>query len=243
MNDYPLEVRGLCKKYPQFELCDVDLTVDKGEICGFIGRNGAGKTTTLKSILNLVHPSSGSIRCFGMDIASHEDEIKQRIGFSCGETDWYKRKKIRSITSVTKTFFNTWDEDAYREYIKLFEIDEDKCPMQLSQGMRVKLNLALALSHRAELLILDEPTSGLDPFSRAELLDVFGELSKRGIAVLFSTHIITDIEKCADSIAYIRRGRIAARGSREEIEARFGKTAGETFEDLMIRIEKEGYDE
>ena len=177
---------------------------------GFIGRNGAGKTTTLKSILNLVHPSRGEIRFFGMELEKNELEIKKQIGFVSGGVDYYVKKKIKTITDVTRRFYDDWDEQACRRYMARFELDENKTPEQLSAGMKVKYSLTLALSHRAKLLILDEPTSGLDPVSRDDLLDVFLSLQREGVSILFSTHITSDLDRCADSITYIRRGEIAA---------------------------------
>lgn len=205
-----LSVKGLCKEYPSFSLKDVSFSVEQGTIMGFIGRNGAGKTTTLKSILNLVHPSRGEIRFFGTELEKNEPEIKRQIGFVSGGVDYYVKKKIRTITSVTRRFYDDWDEQAYRRYMARFELDENKTPDQLSAGMKVKYALTLALSHRAKLLILDEPTSGLDPVSRDDLLDVFLSLQREGVSILFSTHITSDLDRCADSITYIRRGEIAA---------------------------------
>ena len=210
-----LSVRNLCKEYPAFRLDSVSFDLGAGSIMGFIGRNGAGKTTTLKSILNLVHPKSGEIRFFGLDLSSHEYEIKQRIGYSGGTVSWFKKKKIRDIVAVTRTFYANWDDSAFEAYTARFGIDAGKTPEQLSEGMKVKLNLALALSHNAELLILDEPTSGLDPVSREELLEVFLALRDEGVSILFSTHITSDLEKCADGITYIKRGRIVASGDME----------------------------
>ena len=132
-------------------------------------------------------------------LPGNEAEIKKRIGYSTGTVNWYPRKKIREIVNVTKDFYDSGDNVAYRKYIEIFKLDEDKTPLELSEGMKVKVNLMLALSHRAEVLILDEPTSGLDPFSRDELLEMFRELKKEGVAIFFSTHIITDIERCADN--------------------------------------------
>lgn len=204
-----LSVKGLCKEYPSFSLKDISFSVEQGTIMGFIGRNGAGKTTTLKSILNLVHPSRGEIRFFGMELEKNELEIKKQIGFVSGGVDYYVKKKIKTITNVTRRFYDEWDEQAYRRYMAQFELDENKTPKQLSAGMKVKYALTLALSHRAKLLILDEPTSGLDPVSRDDLLDVFLSLQREGVSILFSTHITSDLDRCADSITYIRRGEIA----------------------------------
>ncbi|MDD6188092.1 MAG: ABC transporter ATP-binding protein [Clostridiales bacterium] len=216
-----LSINGLCKSYGSFQLRDVSFDVRRGEIMGFIGRNGAGKTTTLKSLLNLVHPDSGEVRFFGMDFRENELEIKGRIGFVSGGADFYSRKKLRLISSVSKSFYPNWDEAAYRRCMELFSLDENKTPAQLSAGMKVKYSLALALSHRAELLILDEPTSGLDPVSRDELLEIFLRLVREGVSILFSTHITSDLDKCADRITYIRNGRIAASEGIESFKNRY----------------------
>lgn len=205
-----LEIQNLCKSYKSFSLKHVGFSVKRGEIRGFIGRNGAGKTTTLKSLLGLVHPDSGSISFFGMQFSENEKEIKQRIGYATGGTSYYKNKTIKNITDVTKLFYDKWDDNQYKHYISVFSLDENKKLSELSEGMKVKFHLALALSHGAELLILDEPTSGLDPVSREELLEIFLNLAEKGVAVLFSTHITSDLEKCADSITYIKNGEIIA---------------------------------
>ena len=203
-----LEVRGLCKRYPGFELKNVSFSLEKGKITGFIGRNGAGKTTTLKSLFNFVHPDEGEIIFFDKNFHDFEFETKQKIGFVSGGIDYYSKKKIKTITAVTKAFYEKWDDKAYSKYISIFKLDENKTPSQLSAGMKVKYALTLALSHNAELLILDEPTSGLDPVSRDDLLDVFLELCDEGKTILFSTHITSDLEKCADNIVYIKDGKI-----------------------------------
>ena len=205
-----LSIQGLTKHYPKFTLNGVSFSVRQGEIMGFIGRNGAGKTTTLKALLNYVHPDAGEILFFGEPFSANELSIKQRIGFVSGGVDYYLRSSLRTITAVTRRFYPNWDDAAYRQYLTMFALDDTKTPAQLSAGMKVKYNLALALSHRAELLILDEPTSGLDPVSRDELLDIFLTLVRQGTSILFSTHITSDLDKCADRITYIRNGSILA---------------------------------
>ncbi len=150
-----LEVRGLSKTYPAFTLKDVSFDVPQGAVVGFIGRNGAGKSTTLKSILGLVHPDGGDVRFFGQDVRQHEREFKEQIGVVLGGIDFYPKKKVKTITDVTRRFYRNWDETKYRHYLELFRIDESKRVDQLSSGMKVKYLLALALSHNAKLLILD----------------------------------------------------------------------------------------
>lgn len=232
-----VQVRGLNKTYPSFKLKDVSFDIDEGRITGFIGRNGAGKTTTIKSMLNLVHPDSGEIFYFGKSLSENENEIKKLIGYSTGTVNWYPRKKLRDIVSVVKNCYDTWDEEAYRKHLALFSLDENKAAVELSEGMKVKCNLLLALSHNAKVLILDEPTSGLDPFSRDELLELFTELKGHGVAVFFSTHIISDIEKCADDIVYISKGEIAAALSKDDFTDRFSQN-GESIEDTILRMER-----
>ncbi len=232
-----VDVRHLTKRYPSFTLSDVSFSVSRGKITGFIGRNGAGKTTAIKSMLNLVHSDAGEIDFFGLPLTEHEKEIKKRIGYSTGSVSWYPRKKIRDIAGIVNRFYDTWDESGYRKYLELFDLDEGKAPIELSEGMKVKLNLLLALSHKAEVLILDEPTSGLDPFSRNELLEVFGRLKDEGAAIFFSTHIISDIEKCADDIVYISEGRITAAMSKEAFIRQHSRE-NESLEDTMLRMER-----
>lgn len=213
-----LSVNNLNKSYKDFSLKNVSFDLEEGKITGFIGRNGAGKTTTLKSILNLVHRDSGEIKIFDKDLIENELEIKQEIGFVSGGINYYSKKKIKHITEVSKKFFENWDEDLYKSYIKKFNLNEDKTPEKLSEGMKVKYSLTLALSHHARILILDEPTSGLDPVSRDELLEIFMDLvEKEKVTILFSTHITSDLEKCADNIIFIKDGEIKANSSMDEL--------------------------
>ena len=208
-----LTVEKLNKNYPSFQLRDLSFSLEEGKITGFIGRNGAGKTTTLHSLLSLIHPDSGSIRFWCQEFSEHELEIKQRLGFVSAGMSFYDKKKLRQITEITRSFYPGWDEQAYRQCLSLFALEEDKTPAALSNGMKIKYMLALALSHGAELLILDEPTSGLDPLSREELLEIFLDLADRGKTILFSTHITSDLEKTADNILYLSRGRLLAENS------------------------------
>ena len=211
--DTVLSVENLNKKYPTFELKDVSFAVKPGEIMGFIGRNGAGKTTTLKSIMNLIHYESGKITAFDLDMTEHELENKQRIGFALSELNYYPNRTIRQLMNVTKRFYHNFDEKKFNEVCKLFNLNIDKKLEELSSGMKVKYSVAIALSHQAELLILDEPTSGLDPVSRDEILDIFRQIVKnKDRAILFSTHITSDLDKCATNITYIHEGEIVYTG-------------------------------
>ena len=238
-----LEVRELRKTYPAFTLKDVSLDVPQGAIVGFIGRNGAGKSTTLKSILGLVHPDGGTVRAFGLDYAANEAAIRRRIGVVLGGIDFYPKKKLCVITDVTRRFYDNWDEDKYRHYLQLFALDESKRVDQLSSGMKVKYMIALALSHSARLLILDEPTSGLDPVSRDELTELLRRLVADGTrSVLFSTHITSDLEKCATHIAFIKDGEMQYTGALGDFRDHY-RDVGVTLEDIIVHVERRPLDE
>lgn len=238
-----LEVRNLRKVYPAFTLQDVSFAVPAGSVTGLVGRNGAGKSTTLKSLLGLVHPDGGEVRFCGMDTAENEKAFKEEIGVVLGGIDFYPKKKLKTITAVTKKFYVNWDEGAYRRYMALFALDEQKRVDQLSNGMRVKYLIALALSHHAKLLILDEPTSGLDPVSRDELVQLFKALVADGQrSVLFSTHITSDLEKCADAIVYIKDGKVYQAATMQEFMST-NADKGATLEDIIVAIERRAWDE
>ena len=212
-----LRVEKLNKKYPTFALKDVSFCLRAGDIMGFIGRNGAGKTTTLKSIMNLIHYDGGKVFAFGKDMTENELENKQRIGFALSELNYYPNRTIRQLMKVTKRFYKDFDEQKFEEVCKLFNLEQDKKLEQLSSGMKVKYSVAVALSHHAELLILDEPTSGLDPVSREEILDIFREIVKdKKRAILFSTHITSDLDKCATDVTYIHNGEIYYSGTKKD---------------------------
>lgn len=204
-----LQVENLSKTYPTFKLDNVSFSLEKGYIMGFIGRNGAGKTTTLKSMLKFVHPESGNVLINGFDIEKDEFAVKNSIGFVSGLDGFYNSKKIKQVTDITKKFFSNWSDETYKNLLEKFNLDENKFIKNLSAGMKVKYQLAIAMSHDARLLILDEPTSGLDPVSRDELVILFQDYVADGEhSILFSTHVISDLEKCADYITYIKKGKI-----------------------------------
>ena len=244
MMEAVLSVQGLYKRYPGFALEDVNFSLAPKHIMGLIGKNGAGKSTTLKSILNMVSPESGSVEIFQKDFIQYEKECKQRIGVVFGGIDFYPLKKLSAITAVTQKFYTDWDQEQYQKYIKRFALDESKKFKELSNGMKVKYLLALALSHHAELLILDEPTSGLDPVSREELLHIFRQIVKNeNCSILFSTHITSDLDKCADDITYIQNGRVLKSADKDTFLRSFEhlKTPEDmgplTLEEIMLRTE------
>ncbi|MBS5343787.1 MAG: ABC transporter ATP-binding protein [Clostridium sp.] len=243
-------IENLSKHYPKFSLQNVSFSLAQGRIMGLIGKNGAGKSTVMKSILNLVFPDSGKIELFGKDIKEHESACKQELGVVLGGINFYQMKKISEITAVTKRFYTNWDQVQYEKLLELFEIDPSKRVKQLSSGMKIKYSIALALSHHAKLLILDEPTSGLDPVSRDDLLELFQSIVKNSNrSILYSTHITTDLDKCADDICYIKNGTVLACADKTTFLQSFQhlKQPNEkeelSLEQIMVRTERQSYDD
>lgn len=242
-----LEVHNLEKKYPGFELKDVSFALTAGSITGFIGRNGAGKTTAMKCIVNLIKKDGGEIRMFGLDFASCEKECKSRLSFLLEGHDYYPRIPIRKLTAVTRSFYPNWDQEEYEKCLKAFDLKEEQCLKEMSNGMKLKYQLAIALSHKAELLILDEPTSGLDPVSRDEIQDIFTNLVKDGRrSILFSTHITSDLDNCADRLIYINKGKIVLADEKENFLTEFvlvkgsKEKAGKEYLSSLISYKEEG---
>ena len=230
-----LRLENVRKTYPSFTLKDVSFSVKPGQIMGFIGRNGAGKTTTLKCIMNLIHYESGKISAFETDMSKNELENKQRIGFALSELNYYPNKTIRQLMNVTKRFYKKFDEKKFNEACRLFNLNIDKKLEELSSGMKVKYSVAIALSHHAELLILDEPTSGLDPVSRDEILDIFRQIVKnKDRAILFSTHITSDLDKCASDITYIHDGEIIYSGTKNDFVNSYLFVKDKTFNKELL---------
>lgn len=233
-----LSVKELVKTYDKFTLNKVSFSLEEGRIMGLIGKNGAGKSTTLKAIINQIHRDSGEIKFWGKDLIKHEIDIKKNISFVVGGINSYPTKVIKVLTDVTKSFYDNWSDNVYKTYIDRFEIDVNKRVKELSEGMKIKYNLAIALSHNAKLLILDEPTSGLDPVSREELIDIFNDLAvNKRVTILFSTHITSDLEKCADDITYIRNGEVVASLDINAFKGNYKKITGRV-EDLSVGLKE-----
>lgn len=233
---YSFKIENLTKTYPTFKLDNVSFSLEPGYIMGFIGRNGAGKTTTLKSMLKFVHPDCGTVEINGVDINKDEFAVKNSIGFVSGLDGFYNSKKLKTVTNVTKRFFPNWNENLYRELLQKFNLDENKLIKALSAGMKVKYQIALAMSHDAKLLILDEPTSGLDPVSRDELIILFQDYVADGEhSILFSTHVTSDLDKCADYITYIKQGKIIESTDIVSYKEKFLLVSGKT-EDLTDEL-------
>lgn len=222
-----LEVKNLSKKYQEFSLQEISFTLNKGYIMGFIGPNGAGKSTTIKLIMNLLKRDSGEIKVFGLDNIRAEREIKDRIGFVYEEPNFYEELTVLEMKKVIAPFYTKWDDQIFDQYLKKFGLSGKKKIKELSKGMKMKVWLAIALSHQAELLILDEPTSGLDPVVRRELLDILADvIQDEEKGVFFSTHITTDLDKIADYITFINNGEIIFSTTKDHIMDNYGIIKG-----------------
>ena len=217
-----LEVKNLCKKYNQFELKNVNLTLPKGMIMGLIGENGAGKTTTIKSILNLTN-STGEINIFGLNVKKYDKKIKQDIGVVLNENFFSEYLNPKDINKIVKNIYKNWDEKLYFKYLEDFKLPQNKISKEFSSGMKMKLKIAVALAHHPKLLILDEPTSGLDPVARSEILDIFQDFIQNGEnSILVSSHITSDLEHIADYITFINDGEIVLSKTRDELLEEYG---------------------
>ncbi|MDE5547886.1 MAG: ABC transporter ATP-binding protein [Clostridia bacterium] len=214
-----LKLEKLGKEYPAFTLKDVSFCVEEGRICGLVGANGAGKSTTIKGIVGLI-PTSGSAEIFGLP--ANGNEAKQLLGYAGGGFRFYPHKTVEALARATALFYGAWDAKRFNDYCARFGLLKSKKITELSEGMKVKLSLALALSHGARLLILDEPTSGLDPLSREEFCDtVLSLVKEEGVSVLFSTHITSDLTRIADDIVFLSHGEVLAKGSLSALMQRY----------------------
>ncbi|ADG07328.1 ABC transporter ATP-binding protein [Kyrpidia tusciae] len=209
---------GVCKTFRGFRLENVSFSIKKGYITGFIGPNGSGKTTTIKLIMNLLHPDAGTIRRFGQNDLRNNRTVMNRIGFVYAEPPFYDDLTVEQVKTVVAAFYSKWDETAYRRYRDAFEVPGDRKIKALSTGMKMKFSIALALSHHADLILMDEPTSGLDPVIRREILELLSEvIQDEEKAIFFSTHITTDLERIADYLIFIHRGRIVYSGEKDRL--------------------------
>ncbi len=225
--DNALEVRALVKDYGDFRLKNVTFTLPRGYIMGLIGPNGAGKTTVIKLILNLLRRDEGNVRIFGLDNLTSEVEVKSRIGFVHDTPIFYEHLTLKKLKDTVAPFYRSWDDRTFHRLIGEFDLPLGKRFSRLSRGMKMKFALALALSHRADLLILDEPTSGLDPVFRRELLAKLSAfIHDEGKSVLFSTHITSDLERIADFITFIHNGEVVFSSPRDEILEKWAVVKG-----------------
>jgi ABC-2 type transport system ATP-binding protein len=213
-----LEVKNSTKEYRDFTLDKISFSLEKGFIMGFIGPNGAGKSTTIKLIMNLIKKNSGEIKVFGLDNIKNEKDIKQKIGFVYDENYFYEELNLVDMKNIIAPFYKHWDDKSFNKYMYGFELPKKKKIKELSKGMKMKFSLAIALSHNADFIIMDEPTSGLDPVFRSEMLDILCSIMQdENKGILFSTHITTDLEKIADYITFLNKGKIVFSDTKDDI--------------------------
>ena len=213
-----LEITGLRKAYKGFALKDVSFAVPPGTIMGLVGPNGAGKTTIIKLILNLVRRQAGTVKVFGLDNLADEKVAKSRIGFVHETPALVEDVSLKSIASAAAPFYPKWDQRLFTSLMDEFGLNPGQKFKTLSHGMKMKFSLALALCHDADLLVLDEPTSGLDPVFRRELLErLSGVIQDGRKAVLFSTHITSDLERTADYITLVLDGAVVFSSTRDNV--------------------------
>ena len=223
MSNYVLELCDVTKKYEDFTLDHVSFQVPRGCICGFIGQNGAGKTTTIQLVLDIIKKDEGSIKVFDRDMEKDGAELKEKIGVVFDEMGFHEFLTATEINRVMKNVYANWQEELFFDYLKRFSLPRKKRCGSFSRGMRMKLQIAVALSHEAELLIMDEPTSGLDPIVRNEILQIFQEyVMEENHTNLLSSHITGDLERIADMVTFINRGKIVLSGNKDEILERHG---------------------
>lgn len=229
--EYAIELKDVCKKYKGFSLDNVSFSLPKGSIMGFVGENGAGKSTTLKSILDIVHPDKGVIKVLGCD-KNNIQSIKEEIGVVFDECYFHDNLKLTSVSKILNKIYKNWNQESFLFYTKKFKLPADKVIKEYSRGMKMKLSIAVALSHKAKLLILDEATSGLDPIVRDEILDIFMDfIQDENNSVLISSHIISDLEKVADYITFIHEGKIKFSESKDNLIYNYG----------MVRCKKDDF--
>lgn len=218
-----IELKNVSKDYGDFKLDNISFEVPEGCVCGFIGQNGAGKTTTIQLILDTIARDSGEITLFGKNIDGDSASLREDIGLVFDEMGFHEFLTAKQINTIMKNVYKNWDEALYFDYLKKFSLPSKKACGSFSRGMRMKLQIATALSHGAKLLIMDEPTSGLDPIVRNEMLQIFREyVVKEDHTILLSSHITGDLEKLADEVVFIDGGRIVIKGNKDEILEKHG---------------------
>ncbi|WP_099206053.1 ABC transporter ATP-binding protein [Scatolibacter rhodanostii] len=220
-----IEIDKLKKQYDGFALNEVSFHLQAGYIGGFVGPNGAGKTTTIKAILGIIRPDSGQVKIMGEEVK--EGTAKEFIGVVMDNPFYVEDWRIKDVEAAVSPFYSQWNSTQFHSYLKQFHIQTNKKVKELSRGMKVKLQMAVALSHGARLLVLDEPTSGLDPVARDEICGMLQDfVSDENHAVLFSTHITADLEKIADFITFISDGEIWYSGTKDELLEKYVRISG-----------------
>ncbi len=213
-----LSIKGLTKNYSKFKLSNIDMVIPQGCIMGLIGENGAGKSTLIKSILDLVNRESGEIEFYGQKLDRNSCDLREDIGVVFDTLHFHETLDPKKIGKISSYTFKNWDNKVYEENLKKFGLDGKMKIKEMSKGMKMKLGIAIALSHKAKLLILDEPTAGLDPVAREDLLDLFLEfMQDETHSILISSHITSDLEKVADYITFIHEGKLLMSKSKDEL--------------------------
>lgn len=211
-----IEIFNLRKQYKNFLLDNISFSVPGNFVCGFIGENGAGKTTTLKLILGMVLKDGGCIKLFGKP--ADDVSLKEDIGVLFEQPYYQEDWTPIDVEKAMRPFYKKWNSTAFHQYLERFSLDPKQKYKTMSRGMKMKLGIAVTFAHDAKLLLLDEPTSGLDPVGRDEMLEIFRDyMVEEGRTIFFSTHITSDLEKIADYITYIQKGRILYSGLKDEL--------------------------
>lgn len=237
-----LELLGVTVAYEKFILSNISFSCNSGEILALIGRNGAGKTTTIDSIMGLTHLQTGGIRYNGQRITkANEHQFKQKIGYVGAAQEYYPSIRVSRFLRVVSGFYPQWNATEAAQYLSAFNIDPGKKLSQLSSGMRIKLSLAIALSHAAEIFLLDEPTAGLDPIVREQVLEVLARLAKeKGACILFSSHITQDVEKIASRVLFLVNGALVLDADPKSLDRRFVKLRLDDSHLCLDRIKQKG---
>ena len=218
-----IELENVTKDYGDFKLDNVSFSVPEGSVCGFIGQNGAGKTTTINLILDVIKRDSGEIRVFGENIDKNSAALREDIGVVFDEMGFHEFMTAKDINIMMKHIYKNWDSEMFFNYLKEFSLPSKKKCGSFSRGMRMKLQIAVALSHHAKLLIMDEPTSGLDPIVRNEMINMFRDfVVEEDHTILLSSHITGDLEKLADEVVFIDKGKIVLAGNKDELLEKHG---------------------
>jgi ABC-2 type transport system ATP-binding protein len=218
-----IELKDVVKDYGDFKLDKISFAVPEGSVCGFIGRNGAGKTTTINLILDVIKKDAGEVLLFGQPVDGKSASLREDVGVVFDEMGFHDFMTGKDINIMMKNIYKNWDEKVFFDYLKRFSLPSKKPCGKFSRGMRMKLQIAVALSHHAKMLIMDEPTSGLDPIVRNEMINIFREfVVEEDHTILLSSHITGDLEKIADEVVFIDGGRIVLSGNKDEILEKHG---------------------
>ena len=243
-----IELKNVVKDYGDFKLDHISFAVPEGSVCGFIGQNGAGKTTTINLILDIINRDEGEISLFGKPVDQDHAYVREDVGVVFDEMGFHEFMTAKDINIMMKNIYKNWDEVAFFDYLKKFSLPSKKKCGAFSRGMRMKLQISVAMSHKAKLLIMDEPTSGLDPIVRNEMIGIFRDfVVEEDHTILLSSHIMGDLEKIADEVVFIDGGKIVFSGNKDEILEKHGilkckkEEASKVSEALIVGVEKEAY--